>query len=78
MHVTIYSTDLIAPETRDLEGYGSVLHYTDSSGKLHVKELSQGFKNTQPTIEWSFWALSPLLKCLNALARLTSSDPNTW
>ena len=27
-------------------GFGTVLHFTDSTGKLHVKELSQGYDNT--------------------------------
>ncbi|MBR5259261.1 MAG: ribonuclease HI [Eggerthellaceae bacterium] len=27
-------------------GYGSVLHFRDSSGQLHVKELSGGYANT--------------------------------
>ena len=27
-------------------GYGSVLHFRDSSGQLHVKELSEGYERT--------------------------------
>ncbi len=27
-------------------GFGTVLHFVDSAGKLHVKELSQGYNNT--------------------------------
>lgn len=27
-------------------GYGTVLHYTDANGELHVRELSQGYTNT--------------------------------
>lgn len=43
MHVTIYS-DGSSRGNPGPGGYGSVLHYTDPSGKLHVKELSQGFR----------------------------------
>ena len=45
MHVTIYS-DGSSRGNPGPGGYGSVLHYTDPSGKLHVKELSQGFDCT--------------------------------
>ncbi|MBR2591478.1 MAG: ribonuclease HI, partial [Oscillospiraceae bacterium] len=27
-------------------GYGAILQYTDASGALHEKELSEGFKKT--------------------------------
>lgn len=27
-------------------GFGTVLHFTDSKGELHVKEISQGYNNT--------------------------------
>ena len=27
-------------------GYGAVLHFTDSKGQLHEKELSAGYKKT--------------------------------
>ena len=27
-------------------GYGAILQYTDASGNLHEKELSEGFKKT--------------------------------
>ena len=27
-------------------GFGTVMHFVDSTGKLHVKEISQGYNNT--------------------------------
>ena len=27
-------------------GFGTVLHFTDSNGKLHTRELSQGYTRT--------------------------------
>ncbi len=45
MHVTIYS-DGSSRGNPGPGGYGSVMHYVDPSGKLHVKELSQGFVST--------------------------------
>ena len=45
MKVTIY-TDGSSRGNPGPGGYGAVLHYTDSAGKLHVKELSAGYKST--------------------------------
>ena len=45
MHVTIYS-DGSSRGNPGPGGYGSVLHYTDPAGQLHVKELSQGYDCT--------------------------------
>ena len=45
MQVTIY-TDGAARGNPGRGGYGAVMHYVDPSGKLHVKELSQGFACT--------------------------------
>ena len=45
MKVTIY-TDGSSRGNPGPGGYGAVLHYTDSTGKLHVKELSAGYKST--------------------------------
>lgn len=44
-NVTIYS-DGSSRGNPGPGGYGSVLHFQDSSGALHVKELSQGFECT--------------------------------
>ncbi|MFR5733347.1 MAG: hypothetical protein ACLUD2_16780 [Clostridium sp.] len=33
-------------------GYGAVLHFTDSKGQLHEKELSAGIQR-RPTTGWS-------------------------
>ena len=33
-------------------GYGAVLHFTDSKGQLHEKELSAGYKKP-PITGWS-------------------------
>ena len=45
MHVNIY-TDGVSRGNPGPGGYGTVLHYTAPSGKLHVKELSQGYERT--------------------------------
>lgn len=45
MHVTIY-TDGASRGNPGPGGFGAVMHYRDPSGKLHVKELSQGFERT--------------------------------
>lgn len=45
MDVTIY-TDGAARGNPGPGGYGAVLHYVDGNGKLHVKELSQGYERT--------------------------------
>ncbi len=45
MKVTIY-TDGSSRGNPGPGGYGAILHYTDSAGKLHVKELSAGYKST--------------------------------
>lgn len=43
--VTIY-TDGAARGNPGPGGYGTVMHFTDSAGKLHVRELSGGFACT--------------------------------
>lgn len=45
MHVTVYS-DGSSRGNPGPGGYGSVLHYTDPKGELHVLELSQGYTCT--------------------------------
>lgn len=45
MNVTIY-TDGAARGNPGRGGYGAVLHYVDTKGKLHVLELSQGYERT--------------------------------
>ena len=45
MRVTIY-TDGAARGNPGPGGYGAVMHYVDPAGKLHVKELTQGFRRT--------------------------------
>ena len=77
MHVTIYS-DGSSRGNPGPGGYGSVLHYTDPSGKLHVKELSQGFDcTTNNRME-----LLGVIAALEVLKRPCEidviSDSNTW
>lgn len=45
MHVTVY-TDGAARGNPGPGGYGTVMHYTDPTGKLHVKEMSCGYEHT--------------------------------
>lgn len=45
MFVTVYS-DGSSRGNPGPGGYGSVLHYTDPRGHLHVLELSQGYRRT--------------------------------
>lgn len=45
MKVTIY-TDGSSRGNPGPGGYGAVLHYVDSAGNLHVKELSAGYATT--------------------------------
>ncbi len=45
MNVTIF-TDGASRGNPGPGGFGTVLHYTDSQGKLHSKELSQGYECT--------------------------------
>ena len=45
LKVTIY-TDGAARGNPGPGGFGTVMHYTDSAGQLHVRELSQGYACT--------------------------------
>ena len=45
MKVTLYS-DGSSRGNPGPGGYGTVLHYSDPSGRLHVLELSQGYRRT--------------------------------
>lgn len=44
-HVTIY-TDGSSRNNPGPGGYGAILEFTDSSGKVHTKELSRGYAKT--------------------------------
>lgn len=46
MNVTIYTDGAARGNPDGPGGYGTVLHYRDSSGELHEKELSQGYIKT--------------------------------
>lgn len=46
MRVEIYTDGAARGNPDGPGGYGTVLHYTDSAGQLHIKELSGGFART--------------------------------
>lgn len=46
MKVTIYTDGAARGNPDGPGGYGTVLHYVDSKGELHTKELSCGYKKT--------------------------------
>jgi len=46
MNVKIYTDGAARGNPDGPGGYGTVLEYVDTKGKLHVRELSQGYKKT--------------------------------
>lgn len=46
MKVTIYTDGSARGNPDGPGGYGAVIHFVDSKGELHEKELSQGYKRT--------------------------------
>lgn len=46
MEVTIYTDGSARGNPNGPGGYGAVLHYVDSKGMLHERELSQGYAKT--------------------------------
>lgn len=46
MKVTIYTDGSARSNPTGPGGYGTVLHYVDQKGELHVKEMSAGYKQT--------------------------------
>ena len=46
MKVTIYTDGAARGNPDGPGGYGTVIEYVDPKGKLHVKELSQGYEKT--------------------------------
>ena len=46
MNVEIYTDGAARGNPDGPGGYGGVLHYTDTQGNLHEKELSQGYVRT--------------------------------
>ena len=46
MKVRIYTDGAARGNPDGPGGYGTVLEYVDSKGKMHKKELSQGYKKT--------------------------------
>ena len=46
MEVTLYTDGSARGNPDGPGGYGAVLHFVDGKGKLHVKELSAGYRKT--------------------------------
>ena len=46
MKVKIYTDGAARGNPDGPGGYGTVLEYTDTKGKLHTRELSQGYRRT--------------------------------
>ncbi|MCR5420011.1 MAG: ribonuclease HI [Lachnospiraceae bacterium] len=46
MKVKIYTDGAARSNPEGPGGYGTILHYVDQKGELHVKELSAGYKKT--------------------------------
>ena len=46
MHVEIYTDGAARGNPDGPGGYGTILQYVDSTGKLHEREFSQGYKKT--------------------------------
>lgn len=46
MKVTIYTDGAARGNPNGPGGYGTVIHYTDGKGQLHVREFSQGYVKT--------------------------------
>lgn len=46
MKVTIYTDGAARGNPNGPGGYGTVIHYIDNSGQLHVREFSQGYVQT--------------------------------
>lgn len=46
MKVTIYTDGAARGNPNGPGGYGTVIHYVDASGQLHVREFSQGYVQT--------------------------------
>lgn len=46
MLVKIYTDGAARGNPDGPGGYGTILHYTDGKGQLHVREFSQGYKKT--------------------------------
>ncbi len=46
MLVRIYTDGAARGNPDGPGGYGTILHYTDAKGRLHVREFSQGYKKT--------------------------------
>lgn len=46
MKVTIYTDGSARSNPEGPGGYGTVIHYVDPKGKLHVREYSAGYKKT--------------------------------
>ena len=46
MKVTIYTDGSARGNPDGPGGYGTILHYTDSTGHLHTREFSAGYRKT--------------------------------
>ena len=77
MSVTLYSDGSARGEPRP-GGYGTVMHYTDTKGKLHVLELSQGYERTTNN-RMELLASSPAWRRCGARARCAwCPTHSTW
>ena len=60
MKVTIYTDGAARGNPEGPGGYGTVLHYVDKKGELHVREYSAGYKKTTNNRMELFAAISGL------------------
>ena len=60
MKVTLYTDGAARGNPDGPGGYGAVLQFIDSTGKLHERELSAGYRKTtnnrmQQSWDWKLW-----------------------
>ena len=50
MKVTIYTDGSARGNPDGPGGYGTILHYTDSTGHLHTREFSAGYRDRKSVV----------------------------
>ena len=66
--VRIYSDGAARGNPDGPGGYGAILQYTDAAGKLHEKELSEGFSQTTNN-RMELLGVIKAMECLRELGR---------
>lgn len=78
MQVKIYTDGAARGNPDGPGGYGAILHYVDTKGQLHERELSRGYKKTTNNRMELMAAIAALEALTKPVRWIFIQTPNIW